>query len=255
MNHESTTSAKGLYDRSSFDWVRAGPMLLSDFTARPQVLELCKPVVGACVLDLGCGEGYCARKLMHRGARSVTGIDISDQMIQRAREQEQVEPLGIEYLVGNATDLSDIPDGQVDLVVCVFLFNYLRIDAMRKCMGEVARVLRPGGRFVFSVPHPLFPFLCKNDPPFYFRVDQTTYFAGRDVKLEGKLWRRDGSSVDVLLHHKTLQDYLDALAAAGFESMPTLRELSVTEDMVDIDKDFFAPLADIPLHVAISVRR
>ena len=66
-----------LYETNSQQWVRKEPSCLSDFTARPAVFDLCEPVKDAIILDLGCGEGYCARELMGRGARKVIGVDIS----------------------------------------------------------------------------------------------------------------------------------------------------------------------------------
>src|ERR1700730_4683918 len=52
-------------------------------------------------LDLGCGAGYFAREMAHRGAR-VVGVDISSRMIEHARDQEAMTPLGIDYRVGDA---------------------------------------------------------------------------------------------------------------------------------------------------------
>ena len=55
---------------------------------------------GATVLDLGCGEGYVARTLAAKGTHSVLAYDISAGMIEKAREAEAAQPLGIEYRVG-----------------------------------------------------------------------------------------------------------------------------------------------------------
>ena len=77
-----TTEAS--YDQAAARWERNAPVLLSDFTARPFLLEWCEPEY-ARVLDLGCGEGYVARQLGERGARSVHGIDVSAEMVERAK--------------------------------------------------------------------------------------------------------------------------------------------------------------------------
>ena len=86
-----------LYNASASRWARSEPQCVSDYTGRPAVLALCEPVAGLRVLELGCGEGYCARQLCHRGAREVTGLDLSAGMLQAALAQEQREPLGIRY--------------------------------------------------------------------------------------------------------------------------------------------------------------
>jgi SAM-dependent methyltransferase len=250
-----TPSVRDLYDDSASKWVRTEPSSLSDFTARIPMLELCQPVAGLRLLDLGCGEGYCARALRRRGAADVAGIDVSGGMIAEAAAQEARSPLGIRYAEGCATDLSRFPDGGKDLVVAVFLFNYLTVAEMHRTMGEVARVLAPGGRFVFTVPHPSFPYMRKAGPPFYFDIGGAGYFSARDDSFSGRIWKRDGSWLDVRLVHKTLEDYFDALAGAGFASMPKVRELRVTAEMIAKDPAFFGPLADMPLHLAVEVAR
>jgi len=248
-------SSPELYDATASRWVRREPTSLSDFTGRPRTLELCQPVAGRRVLDLGCGEGYCARRLIAMGAAEVIGIDSSAQMIAAARSEEEREPLGIRYEIGDAMRLEHIEDGAFDLVLAMFLFNYLEIEATRRCMAEVARVLRPGGRFVFAVPHPALPFMRDEEPPFYFSVDQGGYFSNRDRRFPGKIWKRDGTELEVQCVHKTFEDYFAALAAAGFRTLPAVIELGVTPEIEAIDPAFFGPLADVPLHAAFAIER
>ena len=249
----NSDSTKDLYDGTASRWVRGEPSSLSDFTARPFVLSLCEPTEGIEVLDLGCGEGYCARELSRRGAKSVRGIDLSEGMIQAARAQDEKDGLGIDYEVGCATDLKQFSDNTFDLVVAVFLFNYLTVEKTQQCMTEVFRVLRPQGKFVFSIPHPAFPYMRQAEYPFYFQVSENNYFSGRDSLFPGRIWKRDGSWLEVQLVHKTLQDYFEALQKAGFSTMPTLRELRVLPEHVELDRPFFGPLVDFPLHLAIRV--
>ena len=252
VNHRAI---EALYEGAAEAWIRNEPSSLSDFTARPIVLEMCSPCAGARVLDLGCGEGYCSRQLRSSGAREVLGIDLSEGMIAAAIGEELRRPLGIHYRRGDATDLEDLESEAYDLVVAVFLFNYLTRDAMRICMREVRRLLRPGGRFVFSVSHPAFPFMRAPAPPCYFDLASETYSAACDHRFFGKVWKRDGASLDVQVVHKTLEDYFTALRRAGFECMPELRELGVTPEMVQLDREFFGPLLGFPLHLALGIVR
>ena len=244
-----------LYDRSATDWKRTEPILLSDFTARPFVLSWCEPIHGLRVLDLGCGEGYFARQLKQRGAACVEGIDSSKQMIAGAMAAEQVEPLGISYRVSDAEKLSKFHDEQFDLVVAVFLFNYVDHEKMTSIMKGIFRVLRGGGKFIFSVPHPFFAFLHEEQPPFYFQRNKIDYFSGRNQIFEGRIWRRDGSNVPVRCIHKTFDDYFNSLAAAGFTSLPAIQELYAQPEHLELDPDFFKPLQEKPLHLAFRIMR
>ncbi|QLE57401.1 class I SAM-dependent methyltransferase [Nostoc sp. TCL26-01] len=252
---KNSHSTRTLYNQTASAWMREKPISLSDFTARPIVLGLCEPVAESRILDLGCGEGYCSRELRRRGAAQVHGIDISQSMIAAARLQESEDSLGINYEVGCATELQQFSDGEIDLVVAVFLFNYLTIAQTQECMAEVARILRPGGQFVFSIPHPSFPYMREAAYPFYFEVGGAGYFSKRDQLFPGEIWKRDGSSLNVQLIHKTFEDYFQALNQAGFNTMPILKELRVTSEHIALDESFFGPLFDLPLHLAIKVSR
>ena len=250
-----TTSTETLYDGASRNWKRSEPVLISDFTARPFLLEWCEPIAQRAVLDLGCGEGYFARNLAKRGAKRIEGMDLSSEMIARAQEQEAEAPLGIQYSIGDAPQLGRFESESFDLVVAVFLFNYLNRKATAAAMAEIFRVLRPGGSFVFAVPHPSLPFIRAEEPPFYFVREGAGYFSGRDRRFEGQIDRRDGVSVPVQCVHKTLTDYFRSLSAAGFRAMPEVEELGVTEEIRDVDPEWFGPLEDQPLHLAFRVEK
>lgn len=244
-----------LYNRSAHNWKRNKPLLLSDFTARPFLLSWCEPLDGQRVLDLGCGEGYVARQLKERGAAHVEGVDVSEEMIARAVEAENAQPFGIHYRVSDASQLSGFHDDDFDLVVAVFLFNYVDCRQMTAIMKEAARVLRHGGRFVFSVPHPMFAFVHPEKAPFYFIRKDGGYFTARNMLFEGKIWRRDGTGVPVRCVHKTFDDYFSCLAAAGFGALPCVRELYAQPEHLEMDPEFFEPLKDKPLHLAFRIAR
>jgi SAM-dependent methyltransferase len=248
-------SPRQLFDETARRWVRKRPALLYDFTGLVPLLDMAQPVSGLRVLDVGCGDGYCARGLKQKGAGHVVGVDLSPGMLRLAREQEAAEPLGIEYREGCASDLSAFADGSFQMTIAAFLLNYLTMEQTRRCMQEVARVLTPGGRFLFVVPHPAFPFVRHAAPPFYFAINGAGYFSGRDHQFSGRLWKRDTTWLEVQLRHKTVEDYFDALAWGGFRAMPRVRELRVTPDLVDLDPAFFGPVVDTPLHMAVEVVR
>lgn len=252
---QDARAPRELYDATAGGWTRREPASVSDFTARPAVLAMCEPVAGRRVLDLGCGEGYCARLLRQRGAGRVLGIDISSAMIEEARRAEREQPLGIEYQQGDAGDLAQQLDASFDVVLAMFLFNYLTAAQTRACMQQVARVLAPGGRFVFAVPHPALPWLRPKGEPFYFEMSDSRYFAARDMRFPGRIFKRDGTSLDVQLVHKTIEDYFTALHDAGFDALPRLTELRVTPEILALDPQFFGPLQEVPLHLALVVRR
>lgn len=244
-----------VYDQNSTKWLRLEPSSLSDFTARPFVFDACgEDLQGRSVLDIGCGEGYCARELKRRGAGDILGLDLSENMILAARQREKTDRFGIEYQSCNVTEFE--PSRRYNLCIAVFLFNYLLVEDMHKVMAMVYRALAEGGEFIFSIPHPFFPFMHREEqPPFYFSSSGKNYFSDVNQQFEGEIWKRDGVPLHVQCVHKTLADYFDGLKLAGFETMPEVKELTVTDELAATDPAFFSPLLNAPLHMLFKVRR
>ncbi|HET9897530.1 MAG TPA: class I SAM-dependent methyltransferase [Streptosporangiaceae bacterium] len=92
------------------------------------------------VLDIGCGCGIpVARQLAATGQR-VTGVDISDVQVERAR---QLVPSAV-FLRADATDM-DFPPGSFDAVVCLYSLIHMPLDRQPLLLRSIARWLRPGG--------------------------------------------------------------------------------------------------------------
>lgn len=242
-----SATTQEIYNQAASQWVRTEKVLLSDFTARPVALAAMEPLTGTAVLDLGCGEGYLARQMQLRGASSVLGIELSEEMVGRA-EAASSEP-GLSWQQGSATELDHLSDASYDRIAAIFLFNYLTRAEMTTVLSQARRLLKPGGKFVFTVPHPSLPWLRPQEYPFFFAPEDTVYMEDCDRTLEGRIWRRDGIDVPVRCVHKTLEDYFVALAAAGWTKLPTIKELAVQPEHIELDSDFFGPLLGTPLHI------
>ncbi|MEM8656107.1 MAG: bifunctional 2-polyprenyl-6-hydroxyphenol methylase/3-demethylubiquinol 3-O-methyltransferase UbiG [Pseudomonadota bacterium] len=98
------------------------------------------------VLDLGCAGGFMAEALDARGAQ-VTGIDPAADAIKAARTHARNTGRTIRYDVGVGEDLP-YPDASFDAVVCVDVLEH--VADLTQVLAEVARVLRPGGMFLYD---------------------------------------------------------------------------------------------------------
>jgi thioesterase domain-containing protein/SAM-dependent methyltransferase len=107
---------------------------------------------GERVIDAGCGNGWFSRRLARQGAR-VLAFDFSEEFIRRARVRNEGAG-NPEYLVLDATSEDELralaPDSFDSAVSTMALHDMATIDPL---MAALARAVRPGGRFVFSVPH------------------------------------------------------------------------------------------------------
>ncbi len=101
---------------------------------------------GKHVLDLGCAGGFMAEALDDRGAR-VTGIDPAAEAIAAARAHAEAGGRAIRYDVGVGEALP-YADASLDAVVCVDVLEH--VQSLPKVIEETARVLRPGGTFLFD---------------------------------------------------------------------------------------------------------
>jgi 2-polyprenyl-6-hydroxyphenyl methylase/3-demethylubiquinone-9 3-methyltransferase len=101
---------------------------------------------GRDVLDLGCAGGFMAEALGQRGAH-VTGIDPAAEAIHAARAHARLSGLRIGYDIGVGEALP-YDDATFDAVVCVDVLEH--VTDLNKVLSQVARVLRPGGLFLFD---------------------------------------------------------------------------------------------------------
>jgi len=101
---------------------------------------------GKRVLDLGCAGGFMAEALDARGAR-VTGLDPAGEAIAAARAHARAGGREITYEVGVGEALP-YADADFDAVVCVDVLEH--VGDLRQVLAETARVLRPGGLFLFD---------------------------------------------------------------------------------------------------------
>ena len=120
----------------------------------PAIYRLLGPVKGLKVLDFGCGQGYLARKLARRGAAFVVGADASEALVAKAREREAKERSGARFVVSDASKGDGLGAGQFHAVVCNMALQNFPDGAA--ALSTCARVLKPGGRAVFTLNHPCF---------------------------------------------------------------------------------------------------
>jgi SAM-dependent methyltransferase len=105
-------------------------------------------VRGKTVLDLGCGSGENLAPLLARGAH-VIAIDLSPELIELAKQRVALS--GYEpptFMVGSALE-TPLPDACIDVVLCASLLHHLDIT---RAMGEIQRVLKPGGSVIVKEP-------------------------------------------------------------------------------------------------------
>lgn len=161
-------------------------------------------VRGRDVLELGCGGGQCSIALASEGA-NVTGIDLSRAQLEYAQQLVDTEAPGatVPFVEGDIT-MVPFASESFDLVFNAYVFQW--VGDLPGAFAETARVLRPGGRFVFSTPHPFFDIV---DPDTH-RVEDSYYETGRQVEADTDV------GLDMVTYRHSISEIHDALTDAGF---------------------------------------
>ena len=216
------------YDADSYHAEHGGFLGDADFVWCPERLReadvhLLGDVAGRRILEVGCGAAMCSRWLAAQGAHPVA-FDLSAGMLRHAREAAQRTGTTVPLVQADAQRLP-FRDGAFDLAFTAFGAVPFVADSAR-VMREVARVLRPGARWVFSTTHPI-RWVFPDDPGPNGLVAQMPYF-DRTPYVEFA----DSGAPTYVEHHRTLGDRVRELVAAGF-TLVDLVEPQWPSDLTD----------------------
>ncbi|HEY0320042.1 MAG TPA: methyltransferase domain-containing protein [Pyrinomonadaceae bacterium] len=189
-------SAKTLYDKISAKYDDNRSRAVSDYTELPTVLRLAGGVEGKQILDAGCGPGRHAKKLLDKGAH-VTGIDISSEMVNIARDR----CLNRGRFFQADFEQAEFNPASFDLIIASLSLMYAR--DIHPVIKNFSGWLEPDGRLIFSLYHPV---------RFFHKL------ADFDFSKQRKVWiHLAGCDVKVFNYYHPMEKYFDALHESGFE--------------------------------------
>ncbi|MFH1302118.1 MAG: class I SAM-dependent methyltransferase [Planctomycetota bacterium] len=206
------------------------------------LMELAGDPRDMAVLDVACGEGFYTRMMRERGAARVTGVDLSQGMIDLAQKQEAQNQQGIEYILGDARELPTTD--QYDLAVAAYLLNYARTREELQAMCDgIARALKPGGRFVTVNSSPMLHF--PSAPSFrQYGFETTTTGDWREGTPVTWTFYVDDSSIDLENYYLSAETHEAAFRQAGFREVRWHAPQLSPEGLQDNTIDFWSPLME-----------
>ena len=160
------------------------------------------------VLDLGCGYGWHCIYAMEHGASSVVGVDISHKMLEVAKEKTHFPQ--VEYKCCAMEDV-EFPEESFDVILSSLAFHY--VADYEILVKKIYRILKSGGKLVFTVEHPVFTAYGTQDW-YYNEKGEILHFP-------------------VTKYHRTLTTYLNTLLSNGF-IINQIVEPQPPENMMDI---------------------
>jgi len=237
--------AQNIYDRKDFfENYSKLPRSVQGLDGAPEwptVRKLIGEVSQLSVLDLGCGFGAFCRWAAEQGATKVRGVDLSENMLTKARSL--TTDTRITYDCANLEEVL-LPEKEYDLVYSALTLHYL--PDLRPLFAKVYASLRPGGRLVVTLEHPL---LSAPSDASWKRTEAGEVFWPLNNYLQEGLRETDWLAKGVKKYHRTVESYISQLLEAGFEltgfreSWEGMRTQTLPENEAEGHRPFFLFLA------------
>ncbi|CNJ30452.1 class I SAM-dependent methyltransferase [Yersinia mollaretii] len=188
------------------------------------IRKILPPLSGRKVVDLGCGYGWFCRYAHSQGAADILGLDVSEKMLNRAKELTPDDDI-----IYRREDLEKLhlPKQMYHLAYSSLTLHYIK--ELPTLFATVYNTLLPGGSFVFSAEHPIYT--APKQPGWLIADDGQKSWPLNSYQAEGERvtnWLADG----VIKQHRTLGTYINLLVKQGFvityldEWGPTAQQIS-----------------------------
>jgi SAM-dependent methyltransferase len=211
----------------------------------PSLQAMLPPMPGLRVADLGCGFGWFCRWARGAGAASVLGLDVSENMLARARGFGD-DP-GISYARADLEDLR-LPETEYNLIYSSLTFHY--IVAFGGLLARIQQALAPRGKLVFSIEHPIY--MAPSQPRFTLDAEGRRVWP-IDRYLEEGPRRTDWLAKGVIKQHRTIGTTLNLLLAAGF-TLDHVEEWSPTDAQIAA-RPALAQERDRPMFLLVAAHK
>lgn len=211
----------------------------------PSLRALLPDVRGLRLVDLGCGFGWFCRWARAHGAAHALGLDVSWRMLERAKA-ETTDP-AIVYEQANLEQL-ELAEAAFDLAYSSLTLHYL--PDLDPLFATVHRAVVPGGRFVFSIEHPIY--MASRHPDWMTDAQGRRSWPVNSYQLEGVRrtnWLADG----VVKYHRTVGTTLNLLIKNGF-AIRRVEEWGPTDEDVAAEPAL-AEERDRPMMMLVAAER
>ncbi|MBO0710841.1 MAG: methyltransferase domain-containing protein [Acetobacteraceae bacterium] len=241
--------AQNVYDRADFfaGYGRLARSVrgLEGAAEWPAMRALLPALSGRRIVDLGCGFGWFSRWAGAQGASCVLGIDVSENMLSRARTETD-SPV-VSYLRADLESL-ELPAEAFDLAYSSLAFHY--VEDFARLVGVLFRALVPGGHLAFTIEHPIY--MAPRNPGWLYRDDGHKTWPIDSYAIEGARvtdWLTNG----VVKQHRTLGTTLNTLIGTGF-TIRHIEEWRPTAEQVRAEPALADEL-ERPMFVMVTAQR
>jgi len=194
---------------------------------------------GKRVLDAACGPGYYTEFMINLGAE-VIGVDVSSEMLTQYRRRTQNKVKTIEHDLSKPLEFFN--DKEFDLILSALTLHYL--PDWNTVFKEFNRILKNGGIWVFSIPHPAADFYEYHKGGNYFE---------RELVVER--WKGFGEPVlEMKLIRRPLGMLFDAILNNGF-ILEKFIEAQATQKFLELSPEHYEKMRKLPTFISLRVRK
>jgi SAM-dependent methyltransferase len=241
--------AENIYDRPEFfaaySQLSRSVHGLDGAAEWPAIRALLPDLEGKRVIDLGCGFGWFARWARENGAAHVLGLELSENMIARARAD--TDDARIDYEIADLDRLR-LPEASFDFAHSSLAFHYI-VDFDR-LVETVHRALLPGSHFVFTIEHPIY--MAPTHPGWWVDGEGRKTWPVDRYAVEGPR-TTDWLAKGVVKQHRTMGTTLNSLIGAAF-MIRHVQEWSPTADQVAANPELAEEL-ERPMMLLVAAQR
>ncbi len=228
---------------------RKDPVTL--FLEMPSLRDALGDIDGKSIIDFACGTGHYTRFLKELGAKTVMGVDVSPAMIEVARSEENRDPRGIKYVLGDAA--KEHIFGSFDVGTAIFLFNYADdVQTLEKMLSNVAANLKDFGKLAAVVPNPEFINGLHDTAKYDFLLEviekrsanlrvRMDFLAPQKFSIEFTQWNRS--------------TYEIAMQRSGFEKVTWIPFAVSAEGIARQGEDYWAELLRNPKSIVLCAKK
>jgi len=229
---------QNVYDNPNFfknyTALRESGINANDFIEQPAIKSLILCLKGKSVLDLGCGDGHFSKYCIENGAKNVVGVDISKNMIERAKKLNQDD--NIEFMCLPMEDMG-LTNQKFDLIISSLSIHY--IEDYSAMIQKINELLKSSGEFIFSTEHPIATARKGSNHWIKTEDGNKSHWALDNYQEEGirvHNWFVDDS---VVIYHRTVATLINTLIEHGFsldkiiEPQSTLAGIEKMPDLIN----------------------
>ena len=244
---------QNIYDNDkfyeNFKGLRSDKINFNDVIETPIITAMLPDLEGKKILDIGCGMGQHAMQYSKAGAASVLGTDISEKMLEYARENNSADNISYRRLAFE--DLEQL-DERFDVITSSLAFDYSEDFAL--LMKKIYALLNDGGYLVFSMSHPI---STAYDGTYdrYTRTEkgERLYANLHNYSIEGERhfkWVVE----DYEVYHRKISTLINCIASASF-IIEECQESTVPDEILKEHPDMFGGVVHQPDFIFFRCRK